>query len=164
MKELDDASLRRVDALQLRYADSLDSKDMNGWLAAFSTKEEASYYCTTVENVARGLPLGFMLDDSRARLEDRVTYITKIWHGTFQDYRTRHFVQRIAAERAEDGHVDMRSNFSVMYTPEETGQSHLLVVGVYYDRVDLSGQRALFLGKKAVLDTVVLPRYLVYPL
>ncbi len=163
MSDVDPVVLARIDALQLRYADALDRKDMEAWLATFATVDEASYSCTTVENEGRGLPLGFMLDDSHARLRDRVTYVTKIWAGTFQDYRTRHFVQRVHAQAGAHDVVACRTNFSIFYTPEETGQSQLLVVGVYHDRIAVAGGRALFLDKRALLDTTVLPRYLVYP-
>lgn len=156
--------LARLDALQARYLDALDTKNMPGWLACFSADAAASYICTSLENFERNLPIGLMLDDCRARLQDRVTYITEIWKGTFQDYRTRHFVQRLEAAPLADGVIVLRSNFSVLYTPEDTGGSEVLAAGTYEDRIRFEDGRALFLAKTAVLDTRVLPRYLVYPL
>lgn len=156
--------LARLDMLQARYLDALDSKNMPGWLDCFSTVAAAAYVCTALENYERNLPVALMLDDCRARLEDRVTYITEIWKGTFQDYRTRHFVQRLEATAQADGVIAMRSNVSVLYTPEDTGGSEVLAIGSYYDKVCFATGEPLFLAKSAVLDTRVLPRYLVYPL
>src|SRR3546814_1561849 len=82
-----------------------------------------------LENEEQGLALGLMYDDCHARLLDRVTYITKIWAGTFQDYRTRHFVQRVAADRIDDNTWKSRSNFSVFMTPEDSGVSEVLATG-----------------------------------
>jgi 3-phenylpropionate/cinnamic acid dioxygenase small subunit len=153
-----------LDALQNRYIDALDSKDMHGWLATFDASDEASYILTTLDNEQQQHPLGLMLDDCRARIMDRVTYITKIWAGTFQDYRTRHFTQRIATQRAGENLFDVRTNFSVCYTPVDTGESGLLTCGVYLDRIRIIDQGAVFVAKKAVIDTSVLPQYVVYPL
>ncbi len=156
--------LFRIDELQTRYIDALDRKDMPGWLATFTREPKSSYICTTQENLDRGLPLALMLDDCYARLQDRVTCITQIWAGTFQDYRTRHFTQRVGAVVLPDNIVRVRTNFTVIYTPQDTGSSEVLTAGVYDDIVSLAGEGAQFLSKKAVADTSVLPRYLVYPL
>ena len=90
--------LAKVDELQMRYIDALGERDMKAWLALFSPKEDASYVFTTAESVESNFPVAVMLDDCRGRLEDRVTFITKIWTGTFQDYRMRHTVQRVRSE------------------------------------------------------------------
>lgn len=156
---------RALDALLVADADALDSKDMTRWLANYSTEDGASYFCLSKENDEQGLGLGFMYDDCRARLLDRVTYITKIWAGTFQDYRTRHFVQRVATARVDDRTVSMRSNFSVFMTPEDSGVSEVLATGQYEDLVRQSPEGDLrLLSRRSLLDTTVLPRYLVYPI
>ncbi len=153
-----------IDALQNAYVEALDNKDMSGWLATFDPRDDASYILTTLDNELQDLPLGLMLDDCHARLEDRVTFITEIWAGTFQDYRTRHVVQQTGCTLSVDKVYELRSNFSVFYTPTDTGQSNVLACGVYLDRVILNEDGARFISKKAVTDTSVLPQYLVYPL
>ncbi len=150
--------------LQNAYIEALDNKDMHGWLATFDQCDDASYILTTLDNNQQGLPVGLMLDDCHARLEDRVTFITEIWAGTFQDYRTRHVVQQIACSAQPDNTYALRSNFSVFYTPTDTGQSNVLACGVYSDIVTVDSAGARFIAKKAITDTSVLPHYLVYPL
>ena len=103
-----------------------------------------------------------MYDDCRARLADRVTFITQVWTGTFQPYRTRHFVQRVGSPLLEGGRLHVVSNFSIATTPEGGGTS-LLAVGQYEDIVVLDGGEPRFQRKRAVYDTTVLPRYIVYP-
>lgn len=155
--------LAAIDELQLRYADALDQRDMNAWLGTFSRKDDATYICTTAESVEGKLPVSMMLDDCRGRLEDRVTFITRIWAGTFQDYRMRHFMQRIRHER--DGDLwRIRTNFRVVCTPIGRDQRTDTVSGVYEDVVDCSGAEPVFLYKRAIADEAVLPRYLVYPI
>jgi 3-phenylpropionate/cinnamic acid dioxygenase small subunit len=163
-KAVDDLQLlAQFAALQIRYVDALDSKRMPAWADAFSTEDSACYVLTTRENVNGGLPLALMLDDCRGRILDRITYITKIWAGTFQDYATRHFVQRTAVTTHGDDYA-MRSNFTVVYTPEDSGTSGVLAAGVYEDILRMGNDGPRLLSRKAILDTSVLPRYLVYPL
>ena len=105
-----------------------------------------------------------MLDDCRSRLEDRVRFITEIWAGTFQDYRTRHFVQRLQHEVTQANVCRVRTNFQLICTPHGSNQKTVVIPGIYEDLVDLGPENATFLSKKAITDEAVLPRYLVYPI
>jgi 3-phenylpropionate/cinnamic acid dioxygenase small subunit len=166
MSEISANALAAIDAINLKYIEALDSKEMNKWLDVFSEDDTASYICISRENVNRGLPLALMMDDCKARLYDRVTYIEQIWAGTFEDYQTRHFVQRVRAEQIDDSGFRVLSNFSVLYTPGNAGGSGVLATGVYEDEIRLNSSQndGRILSRRAVLDTTVLPRYLVYPL
>jgi anthranilate 1,2-dioxygenase small subunit len=157
---IDPLILARVDALQMKYLAALDRHDLNAWLACFA--EDGSYVCITRENVDAGLPVAMMLDDNRARLKDRVKFINEVWSGTFEDYATRHFVQRFECTQGEGGHFRVLSNFMVSYTNRKGG-SEILVTGVYEDDMQLDGEEARFTAKRAIMDTVTTPRYLVYP-
>jgi anthranilate 1,2-dioxygenase small subunit len=157
---LDPTLLGEVDALQIKYLAALDRHDLTGWLDCFA--DEASYTCITRENHEAGLPVALMLDDCRARLRDRVKFVTEVWSGTFEDYTTRHFVQRLDCSQADGGPLQVRSNFMVSYT-NRRGASDILVTGVYEDAIDLERTGARFRAKRAILDTVTTPRYLVYP-
>jgi 3-phenylpropionate/cinnamic acid dioxygenase small subunit len=153
--------LAQIDALQNRYIAAVDGKDMAGWAGCFSERDDASYICRSAENEDNGWTIALMYDDCRARIEDRIMFITKIWAGTFQDYRTRHFVQRVSCDR-EGGSWRVRSHFSIEYTldPERT---RTLAAGVYEDVVEIIGGEARFVSKKALYDTTILPQYIVYP-
>ena len=152
----------QIDNLQAEYIHALDSKDFHAWVDTFDTADETSYFCTPAENDEHDLPIALMYDDCRMRIEDRVTFIEKIWVGTFQDYRTRHFIQRTRCEQISDNTYAVETNFSIIYTPE-TGRSDVQVAGVYKDKVLINGNGAKFKTKKAIYDTTILPRYIVYP-
>lgn len=152
--------LNRIDALQIEYIAALDHKDMPGWLASFGNP--GSYICIAAENVDHGLPLALMMDDCHERLEDRVTYVTKVWAGTFEDYQTRHFIQRISASDLGGGVYGVVTNFTVLYTAEQ-GKTDILVAGRYEDEIVLGANGAKFRSKRAVMDTNISPRYIVYP-
>jgi 3-phenylpropionate/cinnamic acid dioxygenase small subunit len=162
---LDNTVEKEILKLQNSYIKRLDNKDMAGWLECFSKKSNASYQCISAENREANMELSLMLDDSYDRLKDRVIYIDEIWKGTFQDYRTRHFTQclEITPSTVGDSFYNVTTNFHVLYTPEDTRSTEVLVSGVYEDVVDLSTSTPAFLHKTAILDTTVLPRYLAYP-
>ena len=162
MRPTDPATLARLSSLQNDYINALDRKDMAAWLGAFSTRADASYTCISAENDTAGHPIALMLDDCRARIEDRVMFITKIWRGTYQEYSTRHFVHQLAAEQAGDGSYRLLSNYSINYTLDPH-MSGVLCMGVYRDTVIEEGGELRFLAKRAVYDTNVLPQYIVYP-
>ena len=85
-----------VRRLERRYADAVDSRCMDAWLDCFT--EDGSYYVLGADNEADGLPLCLMMDDCRERLEDRATFVEKVWPGSFEDYQTRHFLQPLRLE------------------------------------------------------------------
>ena len=157
---IDPAVLAQVDALQMQYLAALDRHDLEGWLNCFA--DEASYTCITRENSDANLPVALMMDDCRARLKDRVKFVNEVWSGTFEDYTTRHFVQRFECMQAKDGGLSVLSNFMVSYT-NRRGASEILVTGVYEDEIGVRSEGARFRAKRAILDTVTTPRYLVYP-
>lgn len=153
-----------IDKLQTRYIAALDNKLLTAWYDTFSNRPDSSYVCTSAENVSAGLPVAQMLDDNRARIADRVTFITKVWNGTFQDYQTRHFVQRLSCQASGKNSYRVITNFSVVFTPEGSGDSRFLACGIYEDEIIEEANALHFLRKRAITDTCVLPHYLVYPI
>ena len=154
-------ALQQIDALQMSYIAALDGKDMQGWLDSFTA--DGSYVCIANENEESGLPLALMMDDCHERLEDRVTYVTKVWAGTFEDYQTRHFVQRIACTPKGGDLYETVSNFTVFYT-DSAGNTGTLVCGRYVDQIVVGNGGAKLKSRRAVMDTNVAPRYIVYPI
>lgn len=157
-----DEAAAHVDRLQATYVEALDERALHAWLACFT--DDGAYVCISAENAAQGLPQALMLDDCPERLRDRVKFIEQVWAGTYEDYQTRHFVQRLRCERSADGLYAVKSNVMVAYTAAD-GRSYILAAGTYEDRVrlDTTGG-ARFVAKRVVVDTISLPRYLVYPL
>jgi len=157
---LDPAVAAQLDDLQVRYVSALDDHDMRGWADCFA--DEASYVCTTRENEEQGLAVALMMDDTRERIEDRINSVTNVWAGTFEDYSTRHVVQRLSCVQRLPQVFVVKSNFIVAYTTAR-GKSEMLAAGCYHDEITITGERPRFQSKRAVLDSVITPRYLVYP-
>lgn len=157
-----DSEIRElIEVLQRRYADALDSKDMAAWLACFD--RDGAYYVTGADNEAAGLPVCLMMDDSYERLVDRVTYVTRVWPGSFEDYQTRHFVQPLRVQSNGDGLYRVKSNVAVFAT-DPRGRTTLFVAGRYEDLVRIADGAALFKERKVIMDTFATPGVVVYPL
>ncbi|MGH7905646.1 MAG: aromatic-ring-hydroxylating dioxygenase subunit beta [Candidatus Binataceae bacterium] len=148
-----------IDDLQRRYLKALDDKNLEAWLALFDS--DGQYFLIPADNEASGLPVALMFDDCHERLADRVTYITKVW--TFDDYQTRHFVQRLSAEELGGDLIGVESNVSVFMADAE-GDAKMLAIGRYLDRVRVKGETALFQSKRLIIDNFRLPSNIVYPL
>jgi len=151
--------LLQLDALQVRYTEALDSRNMQAWAQCFSS--EGSYICISRESEEQNLPLALMMDDNRNRIEDRVNFITQVWAGTFEDYTMRHIVQRLSVAQMADAVYEVKSNFIIAYTTMR-GQVDILTSGVYHDEISLLPTIA-FKSKRAVIDSVTPSRYIVYP-
>jgi len=162
MSTLPNEHQRLIDELQARYIVALDTRKMTDWANTFAA--EASYICKTLESEEAGWPMALIMDDCRGRIEDRVKFVEKIWAGTFQDYQTRHMVQRIECTSAGKDQYRVRSHFTIMFTRSDTGVTSVLASGVYDDLIDVQGQQALFRERKVVTDAPLLPHYIVYPL
>lgn len=153
--------MEKVANLINAYVRALDRKDVETWATLFA--KEAAYYVLPRENVERGLPMAHVLDDSRARIDDRVDYIRKVWRGHYNDYQSRHILSNIVIEPAPAELFSVQTNFAV-YVTELEGTTSLLAVGEYQDIVVIEDDAARFKEKKVILDTGVLPRGFVYPL
>lgn len=164
MTRISNEILAKIDDLQTRYMRAVDSKNMDGWLNTFCSDGDTAYICTTAESVEANRPLALILDDCRARLEDRVTFVTKIWAGTYSSYRTRHIITRTNCNVLEDGLISAETNFAVFCTPSDTGRAEMFATGVYLDRINVDGAEALFRSRKVITDNALIERYLVYPL
>jgi 3-phenylpropionate/cinnamic acid dioxygenase small subunit len=158
---LDPALLARVDALLAAYCEALDARDMRGWLACFAS--DGQYELTTRENVALELPVGLMLDDCPERLRDRVKYVEEVWNHAVEHYQTRHLWTRAACHAGPDGTLETRTHVAVFYTNAE-GHSGLLAAGQYRDVIREERGALRLRARRAVLDTAVPPRYLIYPI
>jgi len=162
MKPYSPDILLLIEELQMRYIDALGNKDMDAWLKTFSPS--GSYFCRTAESEARNLQISYIHDDCYARLQDRVKFVTRVWEGTFQDYQTRHFIQRLNNKVIENGLYEVHFNVAVAFTRSDSGATEFLIAGKYKDTIEIKNQQALFKSKSVVIDSPLLPHYIVYPL
>lgn len=149
--------------LQARYVKTLDDRRISDWPDLFT--DDACYSVVPRSNRDAGRPLSIVLDDSKARIRDRVTYVEEIWTGNFTDYIPRHLYTVLGVAPSPDTPTEltMQTNIAVYFT-EPDGRTMLFAAGEYEDVVAVEDGTARFRQKTVVLDTDHLPRYFVYPL
>lgn len=160
MQAVSAEAMSAIDGLMGNYVAALDWQDWNGWLGSFA--DSCHYSVTSRQNAESNLPLCYMIDDCRARIEDRVKFITEVWASTIEPYRTRHVTQRLSVSRMDDRNYRVLSNVVVMFT-QNNDPSGVLVTGYYDDVVTVDGGTALFASKTVYIDGTP-ARYLAYPL
>jgi len=161
MSKISSVNREFIEDLNSEYISALNDFNMDSWLACFT--QQGQYILTSEENIRRNLPIAFMLDDCYARLKDRVKQVMDIQYDSSEHYQMRHFTQLISAIELESGEIQTNFNFSVYYTPRDTNQTETLCVGKYEDTVAIENGKARFHKRVAIVDTNVLPRYVVYP-
>lgn len=158
---MDSSEHAAIHELHRIYIRALDRRDMAGWLACF--EQDGAYLCQTRENHDGELPIGYMWDDRHGRLQDRVKAVKEVWAGTAEDYQSRHLTQLLECRLAADGLYEAISNFVVFYTTNR-GDSRVLATGEYLDEIRITSGAARIKSRKAILDQLAVPRYLVYPI
>jgi salicylate 5-hydroxylase small subunit len=149
-----------IDQLLGLYSFVLDGQHWDRWPELFA--HNCFYALQSTDNVELELPLAYMLDDSRARVMDRIKFIQEVWAGTIEPYRTRHSIQRTLTMDLGNDVYEVQANFIVAYTQAD-GTAGVLAMGHYEDQVTVGSEGAVFQKKIAYIDNIP-PRYLVYPL
>jgi anthranilate 1,2-dioxygenase small subunit len=161
VSELRSAAGPAVKSLLFDYVRCLDELRIPDWEDFFA--EDAHYEVISRENVERDLPLAHVLDHTRARIHDRVTYVMEIWDGHYNAYWPRHILSE-PVETHANGVVKVDTPFALYLTEAGRTGSRLLAVGRYDDEICFEGGAPRFKRKRVILDTTVLPRYFVYPI
>jgi 3-phenylpropionate/cinnamic acid dioxygenase small subunit len=154
-----DAAVRSLIHAYVRNLDQLKIAEWEDFFAA-----EAYYEVNSRENIERGLSLAHVLDHTRDRIHDRVTYILDVWEGHYNSYWPRHIIGEPVETGREDGLVYVETPFAMYITEAGSIGSRLLAVGNYEDVITFEDDRPKFRSKRVVLDTTVMPRYFVYPI
>lgn len=139
---------------------ALDERRLDDWADCFAS--EAAYSVIPRANLEQNLPLCIMADETKARIKDRVLFVREIWKENFTDYIPRHLYTIVASSESA-GEISALSNLAV-YATEPDGHTLLLAVGEYRDVMVRENGHLLLRRRQVVLDTEILPRYLVYPL
>lgn len=149
----------RVQDLNARYTEAIDDDRLESWPDFFAT--DGKYLINTAENVAQGLPLGFMYATSQAMLRDRIKALRQA--NVYEAQRYRHVLTAPRLVEDNGGVLLARTSFMVARVMH-TGETMLFATGMYEDRIVLNGDSALFAEKKVIIDSRQIDTLLAIPL
>jgi anthranilate 1,2-dioxygenase small subunit/terephthalate 1,2-dioxygenase oxygenase component beta subunit len=149
----------RVQDLNARYTEAIDDDRLESWPEFF--RPDGKYSINTAENVAQGLPLGFMYATSQAMLRDRIKALRQANIYEAQRYRHVLAAPRFVEDNGEI--ISARTSFMVARIMH-TGETMLFATGIYEDLVVVDGGGALFVEKKVIVDSRQIDTLLAIPL
>jgi anthranilate 1,2-dioxygenase small subunit len=157
------AHVEAIRRLYEQYCHCLNRCEYDSWPGFFAA--EASFEVRQIEDHERGLTVGLMFDANRRRIEDRVKFMSQIWKGSIEHYRTRHFIQvtRVSTANSSESVYSVDANLLVIYTPAE-GVSAVLVSGQSIDEIELDAELQGRFRKRTVLLDGIPARALNYPI
>jgi 3-phenylpropionate/cinnamic acid dioxygenase small subunit len=156
---LSDAARRQIADLNDSYIRSIDDDRLEAWPALFT--EKCLYRITTRENFARGFAMPLMEAISRGMLIDRVTGYRRV--NVYEPHRYTHMVSGLSIETADGERVTCRQNYLVIRTMIN-GEMTVFSAGVYYDKIVLGADSALFEERIVVQESCRVDTLLVIPL
>src|SRR6185295_18711338 len=116
---------RDVERLHARYAQALDSDQLEQWPNFFA--QNGRYRIATAENEARGLPIPVLYCEGQPMLRHANIY---------EPQRYRHLFSAVLLEEETPGSVKSIANFLVVRIMEN-GETTLFASGRYVDRIAL---------------------------
>jgi anthranilate 1,2-dioxygenase small subunit len=122
-----------VEGLHARYAQALDSDQLEDWPNFFT--ENGRYRIATAENEERGLALPVLYAEGRAMLRDRVQSLRHA--NIYEPQRYRHIVSGVLIEKISPAAVRSVASFLVIRIMQD-GAAMLFASGRYVDRIVLA--------------------------
>jgi len=145
--------------LQERYINTIDSDRLEEWPDFFV--EEGVYEIIPKENADRGLPVGIMHCFGRPMLRDRILSHRKA--NIFAEHTYRHMTSGLEFKVVGPDTIEMQSNYLVIQTLADSGESSVYQVGRYIDVLVRTADGWRYKSKRAIYDTSRVQTLLVTP-
>ena len=148
-----------IEELYAAYAECLDDGEIERWPELFT--EDGLYKIVPRDNYERNLPLALMLCESRGMLHDRVEALQR--SSVYAPRSLRHIVSSLRLKEQSSGLTRCAANYAVFETPLDE-LTRVFAVGRYLDVIVRVDGALRFRERICILDSVVVPGSLVYPL
>lgn len=151
-----------VELLYTSYCEVLDDAEIEHWPDFFA--HESLYRITTRENLECGMPLSLVFCDGLGMLRDRALALQKIvmYRRRFQR-RLMSGVRLVTSETVDVSCIKTRASFFV-YESVGDEPTQVLVSGRSEDVIVREGRTLKFKQRLCVIDSLVIPDSLVFPI
>jgi len=151
--------LRRIEDLNFRYAECLDSNRLRDWPNFFD--DDCRYLIHSRENLDLGKEAYWLRFENKRMLRDRVVSLCDV--NIYQIHYERRLVSNVMVTGREGEVWLARANYMLVHTNNE-GRSHIFSVGEYRDRIVESAGELRLTERLVVVDTFAVPSHLSLPI
>jgi len=152
---------RAVENLIYEWARAIDEDRVEDIAALLL--DDGEYKVASRFNVDRGLPLAVIHATSPAQLRDRIKSMRVA--NIYEPHHYRHLVSGVQIVGvANDGCLEVRSNYAVIRTMDHDGSAMLFSSGQCRDLVSVEGGEPRFKRRHIVYDSRAIETLLVIPL
>lgn len=148
-----------IETLIAEYVAVIDNDDLERWPELFT--ENCRYRVTHRKDHAQGYQHGTIWANTRGMLRDRVSALREA--NVYEEQAYRHIGDTARLMNQDGDLVTVQSNFLVVRTMH-TGDMQLFASGVYFDRIRLLDDQALFEERIVVCDSQKIDTLLAIPL
>ena len=151
--------LQRIDAFNRLYGKTIDEDDLEEWPNFFAP--DGYYLVTTRKNHELKMPVGIILCENRAMMEDRISALRNA--NLFEPHTYRHLIDPPLVVKEKNEEYSVQTSFACFRT-FQSSSPEIFCTGKYLDRV-AEGQKGLqFLERIVVCDSERIDTLLVIPL
>ena len=128
--DVDASLLQRVDTLNRLYGNTIDEDQLEKWPSLFT--HDARYMVTTRQNHQAGMPVGLILCENRAMMEDRISALRIA--NLFEPHTYRHLIDPPVMNGQSGNEYFFQTSLVCFRTMQSSGPE-IFCTGKYLDKI-----------------------------
>lgn len=156
---VDPRLLQRVDTMNRHYGNAIDEDQLENWPTFFT--HDARYMVTTRQNHEAGMPVGLILCENRAMMEDRISALRIA--NLFEPHTYRHLIDPPVIKKQSGNVYSMQTNLVCFRTVQSSGPE-IFCTGKYLDKIIDEAGTLLFKERIVVCDSERIDTLIVIPI
>ncbi|NKB22515.1 MAG: hypothetical protein GKS01_18675 [Alphaproteobacteria bacterium] len=157
--DADASLLQRIDTLNRRYGHVIDEDKLEEWPKFFT--EDGRYMVTTRQNHEANMPVGLILCENRAMIEDRILALRSA--NLFEPHSYRHLIDPPVVTGLDGIEYSLQTSFACFRTVQSSAPE-IFCTGKYLDRIIDDGSILRFKERIVVCDSERIDTLIVIPL
>ena len=151
--------LQRVDTLSRHYGNIIDEDQLEKWPGLFT--DDARYMVTTRQNHEAGMPVGLILCENRAMMEDRISALRIA--NLFEPHTYRHLIDPPVINGQSGTKYLLQTSF-VCFRTVQSSAPEIFCTGKYLDKIIDEGGVLRFKERIVVCDSERIDTLIVIPI
>ncbi len=151
--------LQKIDTLNRHYGNTIDEEQLEEWPTFFT--DDGRYMVTTRQNHEAGMPVGLILCENRAMMEDRISALRIA--NLFEPHTYRHLIDPPVIKDKSGNEYSLQTSLVCFRTVQASGPE-IFCTGKYLDRVIDDAGILRFKERIVVCDSERIDTLIVIPI